>query len=204
MSDIPVNLAIEDELSEVVLRRLLAHSRRGYHVGTAYRKGGFGYLRRTVVGWNRAAQGIPFVILTDLDDHTCPRSLIDEWLTEPQHQNLVFRIAVREVEAWLLADSENLSTYLAVRESFVPGEPEILVDPKGALIDLARASRSARVRDQIVPRRGSTAKQGPGYNGCLAGFVATHWDIRAASVRSPSLARAMRRLAGFRPTWLHK
>src|SRR5580658_879547 len=100
MSVIPINLATEDELSEAVLRRLLGFAERGYEIGIVYRRGGFGYLRRTVRGWNRAAPGIPFMVLTDLDHHPCPRALIDDWLTEPQHPNFLFRVAVREVEAW--------------------------------------------------------------------------------------------------------
>ena len=201
MSVIPVNLAVEDELSEAVLRRILSHLDRGYAVGTAYRQGGFGYLRRTITGWNRAAQGTPFIVLTDLDEYTCPRALIEQWLKEPQHENLVFRVAVREVEAWLLADPENLAHYLRVQQAQLPTDPDTLPDPKRAILDLARKSRSSEVRGRIVPKRGSTAQQGPDYNGCLAGFVATGWNIGAAARQSPSLRRAVRRLATFRPGW---
>jgi hypothetical protein len=201
MITIPVNLGTEDELSERVLLQITRRVRRGYYVGTAYRRGGFGYLRRTVAGWNRAAQGRPFIVLADLDNHTCPRALIDEWLPQPQHPNLLFRVAVREVEAWLLADSKNLSLFLGVREDAIPVDPESLQDPKRALIELARSSRSSSVRDRIVPKRGSTAKQGPDYNGCLGGFVTTHWDFRVATKRSPSLARAVKTLTKFKPLW---
>ena len=202
MSVIPVNLGAEDELSEAVLRRLLDFARRGYEIGIAYRRGGFGYLRRTIGGWNRAARSIPFIVLADLDAHPCPRVLIDDWLTEPQHQNLLFRVAVREVEAWLLADSRKLSQYLLVRENLIPTDPEGLSDPKGTLIDLARKSKSSVIRDRIVPKRGSSARQGPDYNGCLVQFVLTQWDIRSAADKSPSLARTAERLASFRPRWL--
>ena len=102
--NIPVNLATEDELSEAVLRRLLDHADRGYAIGTAYGRRGFGYLRRTITGWNRAAQFVPFIVLTDLDRRPCPTELIEDWLREARHPNLLLRVAVREVEAWLLAD----------------------------------------------------------------------------------------------------
>lgn len=201
MTVIPVNLATEDELSEVVLRRILRYVDCGYSIGTAYRKGGFGYLRRTITGWNRAAKGNPFVLLTDLDTDECPRALIDAWLPEPQHPNLIFRVAVREVEAWLLADSKNLSRHLAVTERFFPADPDSIPDPKAVLIDAARHSRSKTVRDCIVPKEGSTAKQGPDYNGTLVAFVSNEWDVQAAMLRSPSLRRSVSRLAKFRPTW---
>lgn len=203
MSVIPVNLAIEDELSETVLRQLLHHADRGYAIGAAYGRRGFGYLRSTIIGWNRAARGVPFIVLTDLDSHLCPTALIRDWLTEPQDPNLVLRVAEREVEAWLLADSLNLAHYLGVSESRMPIDPDALRDAKGALIDLASRSRSNEVRTRIAPKSGSTAKQGPDYNASLASFVRTSWDVEAARSRSPSLARTVARLRSFTPVWRH-
>jgi hypothetical protein len=201
MSTIPVNLAIEDELSEVVLRRVLTYLDRGYSVGTAYRRGGYGFLRRTILGWNRAAKGIPFIVLTDLDMYECPKALIAEWLQEPQNASLVFRIAVREIESWLLADSHNFARFLGISQDWIPEDPDCLLDPKAALIKLAQRSRSKEVRDRIVPKAGSTAKQGADYNGQLARFVLTDWNIEASGSRSPSLARALTTLAEFNPVW---
>jgi hypothetical protein len=93
MSSLPVHLAIEDELSEAVLRRLLAETNRGYTIGTAYGRSGYGYLRKTIGGWNHAAKGVPFVVLTDLDDAECAPSLINECFPVPKHPNLLFRVA---------------------------------------------------------------------------------------------------------------
>src|SRR5271166_3110925 len=104
MNLIPVNLATEDELSETVLLRMLADLGR-FAVGTSYRRGGFAYLERNISGWNHAAKGIPFILLTDLDRCVCPAKLFGDWLKAPRHPNLLFRVAVREVEAWLLAPS---------------------------------------------------------------------------------------------------
>jgi hypothetical protein len=81
MGGIPINLAVEDELSEVIVLKLLEIANRPYHVGATYRRGGFGYLRRTINGWNSAAKGKPFVVLTDLDKEQCPADLIGQWLT---------------------------------------------------------------------------------------------------------------------------
>lgn len=199
---IPVNLATEDELSEAVLRRLLRHARRGYSVGNAYGRGGFGYLRKTIIGWNRAARGVPFIVLTDLDNCVCPPALIEQWLpATPKHPNLLFRIAVREVESWLLADSANLSEYLHINAKRMPENPDQIADPKKTLVDLARLSRSADVRGRIVPKSRSTATQGPDYNACLCAFVAGQWDIDLARANSASLDRAVRRLAIFAPIW---
>jgi hypothetical protein len=79
VKSIPVNLATEDELSEITLYKVLSEIDR-YVIGTAYRLGGFGYLRRTIHGWNSAAKGVPFIVLTDLDTAECPARLINDWL----------------------------------------------------------------------------------------------------------------------------
>jgi hypothetical protein len=198
MTLIPVNLATEDELSEVVLFRVLAEIKR-FAIGTAYRRGGFGYLRRTINGWNRAAKGIPFIVLTDLDDAECPARLIGNWLRENKHPNLLFRIAVHEIESWLLADPAGLSEFFTIKDELIPPNPDAIKDPKATIVRIAQKSRSREVRERIVPRRGSTAKQGPDYNGCLGLFVSNRWNVEAARGNSLSLARTIDRLTSFQP-----
>lgn len=200
MTDIPLNLAVEDEISDYVLRRMLRDV-EGVAVGTTYRRGGFGYLRKTISGWNNAAKGTPFAVLTDLDRYACPSELINDWLTVPKHPNLLFRIAVREVEAWLLADQAAMASFLGISVDALPQRPDDLQDPKSVLVELAKRSRHSLIRDSLVPRRDSTAKQGPGYNGCLAWYVQTEWTPEVARQSSPSLDRALQRFASFRPRW---
>jgi len=200
MKLIPINLATEDELSEITLDRLLEALNR-FTVGFRYRKGGFGYLRKTIHGWNQAAKGTPYVVLTDLDAANCASELINSWLPLPKNPNLLFRVAVREVESWLLADAENFSKFIGVTPSLIPVETDRLSDPKATLIQLAAKSRFRYIREDIVPRRGSTAKQGPDYNGCLGKFVREFWSPDIARNNSPSLARTLDRLASFTPIW---
>ena len=201
MTTIPINIAIEDDLSDAVIRRLLSECPKEYSVGATYGRSGFGYLRKTINGWNRAAKGIPFILLTDLDDALCAPTLIHQWLNEPKSPNLLFRVAVQEVEAWLLADATNLSEYLKVPPSRFPSEPDSVTDPKGYLIELAKTSRSRELRQQIAPKPGTTAKQGPEYNPMLTAFVREHWDVSASAETSPSLARTRARLAEYTPVW---
>jgi hypothetical protein len=198
-NSIPINLAFEDSLSESVLSVLLRGSGRPYEVATLYTGGGFGYLRQRVRGFNNAAKGIPFLLLTDLDTAECAPVLVREWLPVSPHPNLLFRIAVREVESWLLADRENLARFLGIAVELVPFDSDSVLDPKSVLIGLASKSRNRRLREDIVPRQGSTSKQGLNYNGRLISFVQGQWDPMVASTGSDSLRRTIEALASFVP-----
>ena len=201
MSEIPIQLAVEDLLSEVVLKTLLDRSKNEYRIGTVFNHGGFGYLRKTAPGWNNAARGTPFLLLTDLDQHHCPPALVTDWLTEPKHPNFIFRIAVREVEAWILADKRNFAAFLVLSQNTLPAQPETLDDAKRTLVTLAARSRRTATRSRLVPKSGSTAKQGPDYNRCLGEFVVKHWDHLEASANAPSLLRCISAIENFKPTW---
>jgi len=198
---IPINLAVEDDLSEAVIRRMLAASLKRFAIGSCYSRGGFGYLKRTIRGFNAAAEGTPFLVLTDLDSAACAPELIRNWLPVSQHANLLFRVAVREVEAWLLAHRDAIARHLRVSVSTIPPKPEAVGDAKAALIQAASASRSRDIREDIVPPKGSARKQGPNYNSCLIQFVAHAWDPTVAAASADSLRRALDAITRFSPTW---
>ena len=201
MTPIPISLAVEDSLSESVLRRVLEYTRRPFAVGPVFSRGGFGYLRRNVHGWNAAAKGSPLLLLTDLDSEACPPALMQSWMTVAKHDNFLFRVAVREVEAWLLADHVGLAGFLSVNAKSFPAEPEALLDPKRKLVEIASLSKRKQIREDIVPRKGTTASQGPGYNRCLCEFVRDTWNIEAAELRATSLKKTIDRVISFTPTW---
>jgi hypothetical protein len=201
MKPIPINIAVEDLLSETVARRLLADSGRDFAVGVVYNRGGNGYLRKTAKGWNSAAKSTPFFLLTDLDSVPCPSLLRSTWLSASLHPNFIFRVAVREVESWLLADRHGLSSFLRVPKTSCPEQPDDLSDAKASLVALASRSPLNVIKTRIVPRAKSTAKQGRDYNGCLSDFVMTRWNPSEAALSSPSLDRCRRKLASFAPLW---
>jgi hypothetical protein len=198
---IPVHLAVEDELSDAVVRKILESSGKSYAVGVTFSRGGYGYLKNKISGFNNAARGTPFFVLTDLDQTECAPSLIEEWLPGVRNPNLIFRVAVREVEAWLLADRHGFSEFLGIAASRVPPVIEDLDDPKQTLINLTRRSRKRDIRTDIVPPDNSRRLHGPNYNGRLIEFVNTNWNIREASRVSYSLRSAVNRIAEFNPTW---
>ena len=195
---IPINLAVEDALSEAVLRKILQDR---YDVGDCYKQGGFGYLKKTIHGFNNASKGMPYVVLTDLDMGECAPTLIEEWLQVPIHHNMLFRVAVREVESWVLADRDRFAKFLGIRKTLVPVNVDAIDDPKKCLINLARKSRKRNLREDIVPTEGSTAKQGPDYNGRLISFVKEFWNPYEAMHNSPSLERAIKAVETFQPEW---
>jgi hypothetical protein len=201
MTPIPINIAVEDLLSEAVAKRLLDDSGRSFSIGVVYNRGGNGYLRKTIQGWNNAAKSIPFFLLTDLDAVACPSALMSSWLPNTKHHNLIFRVAVKEVESWILADRANFSSFLGLSKSRLPQQPDELPDPKATLIRLASNSPRSLIRSRIVPRSKSTAKQGRDYNGCLCEFVATIWKPNEAELNSLSLRRCRQRLTEFQPSW---
>jgi hypothetical protein len=195
--NIPVNLVYEDELSEYVLIKLLSSFEHKYQIGTPYNARGFGEIKAKINGYNQACRFTPYLVLTDLDDHKCPIRLINKWFKSNPHPNMIFRIAIKEVEAWLLADIEGFAYYTGVSAAKFPRNPENEHDPKKKLILLAKQSRKRDIREDIVPIN-ENAQIGPNYNGRLMEFVFEHWNITHAMTRSDSLSRAYQRLAQFR------
>jgi hypothetical protein len=110
---------------------------------------------------------------------------------------ICFRIAVKEVEAWLLADIEGLSQFFRVSKVNFPKKPENEIDPKQTLIELAKRSRLRTIKDDIVPIN-EYAKIGPNYNARMTEFVNEYWNIESAINRSRSLEKAFSKLRTFR------
>ncbi len=187
--------AVEGPLDESVLRRLardlgvnlgLVHGRRGKH-----------YLDTKIAGYNQAAHFSPWLVLRDMDhDASCPVSLRDHLLSAPD-PNMCFRIAVRSVESWLLADPQTLAQFFGVSAAHLPIDPETLDNPKTNLIDIARRSRRSAIREDVVPREGSGRSQGPAYFAVMSEFVDKHWRPILASANSESLNRTIKCLRNW-------
>jgi hypothetical protein len=201
MTDIPISLAVEDDLSEAMLREILKQSQRPFSIGACLKQRGYGYLKQILPGLNKAAKGLPYLVLTDLDRNECPLALLAKWLSEPKHPNLIFRVAVVEVEAWLLAHREAFAAYLGISVDLIPDNVDSVPDPKQLLIELTRKSRKRNLRDAIVPAKNSTAKVGKDYNGQLIQFVNQSWQAEIARTHSRSLDRAVNAILHFEPIW---
>lgn len=189
-------VATEDELSEAVCFRLINELGGRLEISpTTFRRGGFGYLKSRITSFLEIAARQPLLLLTDLDRADCPATLIEGWTSrQPIPTRMLFRVAVREFESWLLADHEGLRRLLGSRLGKLPADPDVLDDPKAALLRAAlKAPRDVRM--DLLPDKGSTATQGLGYNHRLVGFVRETWNPERAAERSDSLQRIRARLA---------
>ena len=194
-----ITLAVEDVLSERVILRMLAQVRGDLTISVRLGFKGNTYLRNIARGLNKAAKGSRFILLTDLDNaESCPVTIITKWLGgDERHPNLLFRVAVVEVEGWLLADRKAIAKFLGVPVAKLPENSDSIANPKQFLINLARSSNRSNIRDDLIPKASGTAKVGPNYNGRLAEFIEDNWSCRRARDHSDSLKRAIRRLEGL-------
>jgi len=191
-SPVPVCGAAEGLADQAVLRRLSLLS--GLLPTAVY--GGYGkaYLRDRIRGYNAAARHASWFVLVDLnDDFECPPKLLQSWLPHPAPA-MCLRVAVRKVEAWLLADGKAIAAFLGVPPSRAPQDPDSLANPKREMVDLARRSRRRRIRDDMVPRPTSGRVVGDNYTARIIEFVTTLWRPERAATRSPSLERCLRAL----------
>jgi hypothetical protein len=184
--------ALEGLVDEAVVRRLV--EQRGAVLGQVHGKNGKPHLRQRLAGYNQAARLFPWIVLIDLNrDADCAPPLRAEWLPNPALY-MCFRVAVRKVEAWLLADREQLARFLSVTTSRIPLNPETIDDPKRTMVELARHSRQRNIREDMVPRPRSGRTVGPAYTSRLIEFVETLWRPEVAVRHSDSLRRCCEHL----------
>ena len=189
----PVALATEDILSEAIGLRLLAELPAPVTPSLLLRKDGFGYLRSSMNKWRQLAQHQTVLVLADLDQVSCPIELKAQWLgSKPASSGLLLRIAVREVESWVLADHEAMRKPTG-NKGTLPPEPDTLPDPKQQLLKLAKLA-ARPIRQDLVKEAGAVASQGAGYNRRLTDWARSDWNPERAAERSPSLQQTRIRI----------
>jgi hypothetical protein len=192
-SGLPISAAVEGLLDEVVIRRLVHEA--GGSLGPFHGMRGKQFLRARIAGYNRAAMRAPWVVLIDLDDESdCAVPLREQWLPLAA-PGMRLRVAVRAIEAWLLADREAIAAFLGVPISRVQSPTEAYDDPKRAVVDLARRSARREIRAGIVPRHGSGREVGPEYVSRMSEFAFGPWRPDVAETQADSLRRCRARVA---------
>ncbi len=200
---VPVNILVEGITDEPVAKRLLEYV--GLTVGNVFGRNGKSDLLRRLPNYNQAARSrlTPWFVLRDLDnDAVCASQAIQKWLPQPS-EGMRLRVAVRAIEAWMMADAEHLAAFLSVSSSRMPTNPDSETDPKQTLINVARSSSSRSIREGFVPRHGSGARVGPLYVERLITFAQSHWQPDEAATRSESLRRCIQALSTLKLEDLH-
>ena len=177
-----ITLAVEDTLSEAVATRLANEYLPGVGVREVVGRQGIGYIRRRMRDLNQIAlYENPVLVVADLDrPQDCAANRVgrlSEGLTATA-PNLLIRIAVLEIESWIMADREGIARWLRIAANIVPRNPESLSDPKRTLAQLAVRSRNRGLREAIAPTRViGTHRTGLGYNDTLGEFVTQHLSL---------------------------
>jgi hypothetical protein len=188
-ADVVISSAVEGLVDEAVARRLVTEV--GATPGAVYGRKGKTHLRERISSYNQAARWGPWLVLIDLDqDAECAPSYLEELSLDVAPQ-MCLRIAVREIESWLLADREQVARFLGLSRSLIPRDPESEADPKAALVALAARSRRRDVREDMLPRPGSRRSVGPAYSSRLIEFTENLWRPEVAARLSDSLNRAL-------------
>jgi hypothetical protein len=194
--------AVEGIVDEAVLRCLI--TQLGAVPGPIYGKAGKNHLVKKLRAYNHAASIERWVVLMDLDhDADCAPPFCTICLPNPAYY-MSLRIAVREIETWLLADRERIARFLGIAITRIPHNLEEINDPKQLVVQLAAHSRKRDIRQDMTPRPNSTRHVGPAYTSRLIEFIqdATDgWRPVVAAELSDSLnrcLRAMQRLIDLR------
>ncbi len=191
-----VTIAVEGSTDEAAVKQLAI--RAGFSVGPVHIYGGKPRLVHRLPGLNSAARHSMWLVVRDLDrDAACAPELVARLLPDPAAL-MCFRLAVRAVEAWLLADRQRMAQFLGVPVVRIAENPDILDDPKTCLVNLARHSRLTDVRRDLVPAHGTSARVGPGYTARMIEFAQSRWRPSVAAMASPSLAGCLRALGRLR------
>lgn len=192
----PISIACEGLVDRAVLSRVLGD----YNVspGPVYELGGKARLDRRIPAYLNASRFAPWMVHRDLDqDAKCAPELLRELVQNPTC-GLCMIVAVRQTQAWLIADQQGLADFMKVSPGRIPEDPEALSDAKATLVELARHSASRELRIGMVPRAGSGRKVGSAYTPLLQRYIATVWSPGGALAGgAASLTRLMARLRRF-------
>ena len=190
-----VSGAVEGAVDDAVLRRLVWTA--GHDVGPIHVKNGKAGVLAKLRGYNAAAEFGSWLVLVDLNgDELCAPTFVANCLPNPA-PGMRLRVAVRQIEAWLLADRRRFAQFLRVGQARVPENPDSLADAKQVVVDLARLSSNSGVKADLVPARGSGRRVGQGYVPRMIEFVESVWVPEEAASSSESLRRCLICLASM-------
>ena len=205
MGDVYCYAYVEDVPSQAVVKKLVKirnaqtnHDHQLlFHGGFPTVTRGFGKIKnKCETFFKMALAGLHILVLTDLDNAECACTLIRDWFGIPEEtpvnlpSQCIFRVAVKEVESWIIADHAAWAQYIGIAKTNFSKFPDQLDDPKQDLLNVIRKKGRKRVHREMLPK--GAAHIGPMYNEVLCEFVETIWEPERAAKNSPSLARAFK------------
>jgi hypothetical protein len=196
----PVQVVVEGLTDEYVVRTILKYA--GLICEKVQHKSK-PQLPMSITRYNQAAQYRNWLVVLDLDHDAACAVTYRQRLLAHQTPGFQLRIAVRAIEAWLLADQERIAAYLGVSRQRIPVYPDQLDNPKATLIELVRHSPNKKLReDMATPPDKHPNQIGPGYAARILEFVEHAedlWRPDVAAENSDSLARCIRALQNWQP-----
>ncbi len=184
--------AVEGPTDAPIAEKLIRRIGRTPRVISA--TGGSSQIDSGLKRWSQPSNRAAMLVLRDWDDRDsvpCAPALVDK-LAPARPNGLSLRIAVRSLEAWLMADVEAAKRYFGVRR--LPTDPEQLPRPKVVLVAACRKSTRAAIREGMATRGSISGVVGPQFVPIVTEFARDVWDPDRARLNAPSLDRTLRRL----------
>ena len=182
MPDIYVFAFVEDAPSQAALNQMIHYVNSGRQEKFCLNSspvitGGFGNMKKTATRFFNAAQrGIWSIFVTDLDRKSSPLELCRDWFDLPCFamlpRSMIFRVAVHEIESWLIADKTGIASFLGISDSVFPNAPDDLDDPKKVLLDTIRSKCRKKIYRDMLPKMGQSI--GIEYNHMLKKYIQSH------------------------------
>ena len=188
----------EDELCCSIAEILLEHSGVATMVHQRLNTKGADPFKKKIAAMNNVATNVmPVLMIADADQAACVVAQRNAWVPRYISDRLCMRLAVKEAEAWALADHVGFAKFAELSADLLPARPETEDDPKRSLLALIQKSRRRVLRDEMLPEKGASSPVGLGYNIHMTDFIKNYWDVDRAAERAPSLARAIPRVASI-------
>ncbi|HUN08312.1 MAG TPA: DUF4276 family protein [Aggregatilineales bacterium] len=197
---VAINIVVEGRTDLHVMRRIFHYV--GHEIGKVRDDKSKPGLLTDIRKYEQAARYVTWLMLLDLDqDAACGAAYRQSLVSDPQSP-LILRIAVRTIEAWIMADREHLAAFLKVSMQKIPAYPDSVEYPKKTLIEVVRTSRDKKLIADMVPLQSIGKLEGPNYEARIAEFM-NHdkypWRPEVAAQHSDSLARCIRSLKNWQP-----
>ncbi|MGL6226332.1 MAG: hypothetical protein ACRC10_06870 [Thermoguttaceae bacterium] len=199
---------VEDDPSQAVLQKIFIDLNTQSRASFSFRAGyprimrGSGQIKNQLSHTiEMGRQGMLTFSLLDLDRTTCPAILLRSCLNLKPDQAIILpretliRVAVREIESWVLADVEALSEFTGISETNFPYLPDSITNIKEHFLSIIQRKGTRRGLRAMLPK--PDAHIGPEYNDRLREFIINHWRSDQAARRSPSLKRTLDKLREF-------